>query len=574
MAQDHIGAHVVTALAPTATQSVGNQRRLSLSDLRAKKRTRLSLDAPGGAGGLQENAPDLLEFLADRNDEVKLLQRQLAEARADRQKLQKDLEDSRESLRDQKGRASTLEAERDAVVGEGKRLRKELEAELKREMGRTSTLNAELQEADAKQAKSRAAAKAAEAKMRAMEEGVGRKLTASAESEMIIGNLREEIRAMEAEVHEARRLKAHVRNVDMLREQLHAEERRAARAESSLITMSELQDHVGELEGQLASWKAVSAEADSPQGLSQLLSQLQAQALALKEESYKQEAEGAGSKAGAGPSESLQLETLQSENAQMREHLTKLELELTEQKASAVELSGKLTVRAEKAEGKVKRLEAEADSLASQVAELQERVGKGEYNPETTRVVHMIHNPETEAHAQAQADKIAGLEAHNAALQQELQKLEEASGTGRGEGGNDAAVARSVAVLEAQGALLQLKVNDLEKRNKRLTEVFTKQVAAFREACFRLFGYRLDMNMQPGGHVSIITLKPQHASRKSEELVFQQKGGAEGSLELVGNEYVSRKLAKEAETYIHRFKSIPAFTANLTMELFNSQSAA
>lgn len=41
--------------------------------------------------------------------------------------------------------------------------------------------------------------------------------------------------------------------------------------------------------------------------------------------------------------------------------------------------------------------------------------------------------------------------------------------------------------------------------------------------------------------------------RKSEELVFQHKGGPEGTFELVRNDYVSRKLAKEAETYIHRW---------------------
>ena len=58
-----------------------------------------------------------------------------------------------------------------------------------------------------------------------------------------------------------------------------------------------------------------------------------------------------------------------------------------------------------------------------------------------------------------------------------------------------------------------MQVSDLEKRNRRLTEVFQKQVGAVREACFRLFGYRLDMTTQPGGSISTIVLKPQHASR-------------------------------------------------------------
>ena len=39
---------------------------------------------------------------------------------------------------------------------------------------------------------------------------------------------------------------------------------------------------------------------------------------------------------------------------------------------------------------------------------------------------------------------------------------------------------------------------ELERREARLKEVFTAQVANFREACYCLFGYRLDMASQVG----------------------------------------------------------------------------
>ena len=34
----------------------------------------------------------------------------------------------------------------------------------------------------------------------------------------------------------------------------------------------------------------------------------------------------------------------------------------------------------------------------------------------------------------------------------------------------------------------------------------------------------------------------------------------------------SARLAREVETFVDRFRSIPAFTANLTMELFQKQT--
>jgi len=34
----------------------------------------------------------------------------------------------------------------------------------------------------------------------------------------------------------------------------------------------------------------------------------------------------------------------------------------------------------------------------------------------------------------------------------------------------------------------------------------------------------------------------------------------------------SNRLAREVETFIDRFRSVPAFTANLTMELFQKQT--
>jgi mitotic spindle assembly checkpoint protein MAD1 len=45
-------------------------------------------------------------------------------------------------------------------------------------------------------------------------------------------------------------------------------------------------------------------------------------------------------------------------------------------------------------------------------------------------------------------------------------------------------------------------------------------------------------------------------------------------MELLPSEYVAKRLKTEVETFIMRFKSIPAVTANLTMENFQKHTAS
>ncbi len=43
-------------------------------------------------------------------------------------------------------------------------------------------------------------------------------------------------------------------------------------------------------------------------------------------------------------------------------------------------------------------------------------------------------------------------------------------------------------------------------------------------------------------------------------------------MELLPNDFVAKRLRQEVDTFIGRFKSIPAFTANLTMENFQKHT--
>ncbi len=47
--------------------------------------------------------------------------------------------------------------------------------------------------------------------------------------------------------------------------------------------------------------------------------------------------------------------------------------------------------------------------------------------------------------------------------------------------------------LAATEAAVSLQLAEATKREQRLKEVFNKQIVNFREACYFLFGYRVDM---------------------------------------------------------------------------------
>ena len=128
--------------------------------------------------------------------------------------------------------------------------------------------------------------------------------------------------------------------------------------------------------------------------------------------------------------------TLEAQLEALHSHLATLEAELAARAsatAGSAASAGDALVRTQAAEARAAALEAEAENLARQVALLQERLGRGEYNPATTRVLHFRHNPEAEVQRELRDTRIAELEAENGALREHLQRLEAATEAAAGQ---------------------------------------------------------------------------------------------------------------------------------------------
>lgn len=128
---------------------------------------------------------------------------------------------------------------------------------------------------------------------------------------------------------------------------------------------------------------------------------------------------------------------------------------------------------------------------------------------------------------------------------------------------------------EAEVTVLQRKVRDLEKLKSRQMDVFMGSITRYREAVQQLFGYQMDMKIEETASSkdaanagATITLRHHHGDSDAVLLFSLAKGRGP---ELLPTLY-SDRLRREVETFLNKFKSVPAFTANLTMELFQKQT--
>ena len=255
----------------------------------------------------------------------------------------------------------------------------------------------------------------------------------------------------------------------------------------------------------------------------------------------------AGAGEGAGKQHAVRVAELEDALEAQRAQAAKLESELRESQDKAEDLMSKNeALRSEGAEAKsrVGALEQERSMMARELASTSQELShlKAEQD---SRILHLASNPEQKA----RRDHVNGLMAEVASLREALRSQ------GQGGGATDAEVAK-----------LKKQLESLSKRESRLKSAFQDRISLFIDACYAIFGYRIDMTTE--NKETRFVLRPMHEERESLNLIFKFESNA---AELVPTEY-SETMQREVDTFIGRYKTIPAFTANLTMDIFNKQT--
>ncbi|KAM7251520.1 hypothetical protein ACFE04_023403 [Oxalis oulophora] len=455
----------------------------------------------------------------------------------------------------------------------------------------------------------------------------------STDSSPLVKHLQEELRNYESEVREARKLKSSHENVELLKEKLLTEKSRRERAESELSKFQEFQLNMQKLEDELSSWKLlvkdipdVSCPNDIPlkfaslqkEGIDSMLkvgeisASLKQMEVALDSAQLgKQNAETevalSKEKAAASKSELKQLEMKLAMVTEERDTLKKavnelknpgtdklqnepgsgtiveLESSLEKKEGYIKELESKLreqnevnsrqhdqiqllNERLNNEARRIKSLERESDRLRSEISLLESKLGHGDYSTANTKVLRMVNTLGVDSEAK---QTIEALRTELQKTKEKLQAIEELNNQGQsGDAGKlvDSYISGKITQLKEQ-------IATLEKREERYKTVFADRISVFRRACCDLFGYKIvmDERQRPNGiPVTRFTLQSIYAQSEDEKLEFDYESG---NTNILDNNYTSqRDISQQVDIFVRKMNSIPAFTANLTVESFNRRT--
>ncbi|KAH9603871.1 hypothetical protein KSS87_013559 [Heliosperma pusillum] len=454
--------------------------------------------------------------------------------------------------------------------------------------------------------------------------------SSSSQNDILVRHLQEELRNYERELHEAKKLKASHENIELLKEKLVEEKGRRKRTEAELVKLQENQLSLKMLEDELSTWKkiidgipGVSSADDIPLKFASLqkeviecmtklgeantqLKQLEvafgtieldkknaeSEVLLAKEkvESSKLEIKQLQSRVVTEERDQLKsvvndlknhsdiepgneavnrtfIKGLELSLTQKDSHIKELENSLSEQKAANDRHYNELKMLNEKLNSesrRIKSLEREGDRLRSEIALLESKLGHGDFSAANTKVLRMVNALGADSEARQTIE----------ALQSELQKANEKLKVVE-ELKKQSADAGQLVDSYISGKIVQLKeqIATLEKREERYKTVFADRISVFRRACCELFGYKIVMDdkQRPNGiPVTRFTLQSIYAQSDDEKLEFEYESG---NTNILVNDYVKQPdISQQVEIFIRKLNSIPAFTANLTVESFNRRT--
>ncbi|KAL3916618.1 MAG: hypothetical protein SGILL_005095 [Bacillariaceae sp.] len=181
-----------------------------------------------------------------------------------------------------------------------------------------------------------------------------------------------------------------------------------------------------------------------------------------------------------------------------------------------------------------------AEKATERANEAEALAGKGSFDPEKTRVLHLSANPLTEA------------------LKEEISVLR-----------------RQVETLSDHGKKKKSLATDVDpnKLHQRLKQSFKEQIGRFREAVYLLTGYKIDMIPGPDNQRYKFKVRSVFAEHEGDHLMFQWPERKEvTSLDLLETELAKILTQTPSYQYITKFHSLPAFMSSTQLSLFEKQT--
>ena len=178
--------------------------------------------------------------------------------------------------------------------------------------------------------------------------------------------------------------------------------------------------------------------------------------------------------------------------------------------------------------------------------------GKGLFNTETTKVLHLQQNPFMQAICDKYKKEISTLNA-------EIKNLK-----------------AGISSKGSSSTLTPKSDVDAQKLHTRLKENFQEQIWMFREAVYLITGFKIDMISSEPPEMPSFKVRFMYAGRENDYLMFKwpdvKRSTTIKMLDLLSTEFANELAETEEFQYVTKFNSIPGFLASLTMRLFEDST--
>ncbi|KAL7443637.1 hypothetical protein ACHAXM_009076 [Skeletonema potamos] len=202
---------------------------------------------------------------------------------------------------------------------------------------------------------------------------------------------------------------------------------------------------------------------------------------------------------------------------------------------------------------------AKAEACETRACQAETLAGKGSYNVETTRVVHLETNPLMDAVREKFQTEIDALKLQLEAAQDGRTSKSPSVGA--------TTPASSRGSLGSAGADV-----DVQKMHTRLKERFRMHIALFREGVYLMTGFKIDM-IDADSDSPQFRVRSVYGEREGDHLMFRWPKKKQ-TLEIMGTEMAQLLMSDRSpcSVYIRQYNSFPAFLASVTMQLFEQQT--
>ena len=281
--------------------------------------------------------------------------------------------------------------------------------------------------------------------------------------------------------------------------------------------------------------------------------------------------------AGVGPGEKLKEYKTALSNANRRLQTTLKEVAACPSPAAQSYLrdkAAKLEIEIQEKDREIEKMKKTLMQMEEKIILLEQRVGRGEFNSATTKVVHLTNNPLSQL-ASAHGAEALPFEKTLSHLKnilknnkidpsvigtviQEMMKIP---------GAPESSVLQSMAEEPSASTKpskdSMMIINNLKKKNERLKQVFKDLRTKYKNAVYILTGWKIDMDMR--SNTTPVVLRSIFAEIESDRLEFQMS--STGGIQLMDTPFANQ-LDEKVLFYLTTCRSFPAFLSQLTLQLF------